>query len=228
MRYKKIHRWDVTPEEAIRIQRELKRYISLKWIPTIKIIAGADVAYHKDTGIAGVVVLEFPSLKIMESKYSIFPVNFPYIPGLLAFREGPGLLPTFEKIENEPDVIIFDGQGIAHPERMGIATHLGILLDKPSIGCAKSLLTGEYLPCGKRKGNYSIIRDKGEVVGAVLRTKEGVMPVFVSPGYKIDIRTSVDIVLQCTDKYRLPEPVRKAHILVNRLKKEVEIKKEKL
>ncbi len=220
LRYRKLHLWDVTPEEAIKIQQGLKRYICLKSAFTeIKKVAGADAAYHNGIVIAGVVVLEYPSLKIIESKYSVSPVTFPYIPGLLIFREGPALLKTFEKIKNKPDVIIFDGQGIAHPRRMGIATHLGILLDSPSIGCAKSILTGEYVSIGEEKGDFTILKDGSDTVGAVLRTKRGVSPVFVSPGHKIDIITSMEIILKCIGKHKLPEPVRQAHIFVKRVQK---------
>lgn len=224
-----LHKWDVNPEEAKKIQIKLKRYIFLRpLLPGIEKIAGADVSYYKDIAIGGVVVLEGYSLKIMESRFYISKVRFPYIPGLLTFREGPVLLKAFEKIENEPDVIIFDGQGIAHPRRMGIATHLGILLDKPSIGCAKSVLTGKYLSPEMGKGMYTLLKDEGEVIGAALRTKEGTNPVFISPGYKIDLMTSIKIALRCCGGYRLPEPVRQAHILVNKLKREIEIKKKKL
>lgn len=217
--------WNVTAEKAVRIQASLKRYISLECsFKKLDIIAGADATYHNGIVIGSVVLLRYPSLKIIEIKYSLSPVTFPYIPGLLTFREGPTLLKAFEKIENEPDVIIFDGQGIAHQRRMGIATHLGILLDKPSIGCAKSVLTGVLIPPGKKKGMYSLLKDKGEIVGAVLRTKEGVSPVFISPGYKIDLPTSIKILLKCVVEYRLPEPLRQAHIYANKLKKEIESK----
>lgn len=223
MKYRKLHWWDVDPEEAIRIQNGLKKYISLEAsFKEIKRIAGADATYHNGMTIAGVVVLEYPSLKIIESKCSVFPLTFPYIPGLLSFREGPALLNTFEKVENEPDLIMFDGQGISHPRRMGIATHLGILMNKPSIGCAKSILIGNYISPGEKRGEYVFLKDGEDTLGVILRTKEGASPLFISPGNKIDILASIEMVLKCTGGYRLPEPLRQAHLFVKQLKRYVE------
>ena len=169
--------------------------------------------------IAGIVIFEFPSFKIIERKHCVSTVNFPYIPGLLTFREGPSLLEAFEKIKIEPDIILFDGQGIAHPRRMGIATHLGLFLDKPTIGCAKSKLCGNYSSLGEKKGEYTLLKENNEILGAALRTRDRVKPIFVSPGNKIDLFTSIEIVLKCTRKYRLPIPVREAHIFVNTIRK---------
>ena len=220
MKYQSLHPWEVNQRKAINIQLQLKKKVSLgKNFSKIEKIAGADVSYYRDKAIAGIVVLEFPYLKIIERKFFIYTVKFPYIPGLLAFREGPALLGAFERIRIEPDVIIFDGQGIAHPRRMGIATHIGLFLDKPTIGCAKSRLSGNYSSLGKERGSYSLLKDKQEVIGAVVRTKGEVKPIFVSPGNKIDLDTSIKIVLKCTGKYRLPEPIREAHIFVNRISK---------
>jgi len=214
-----LHSWEVSPQEAIKIQKDLKSNISLKKsFSKIDKIAGADVSYCKNKMIAGIVILKFPQLEIIEKKSSISSVNFPYIPGLLTFREGPSLLAVFRKIKNEPDVILFDGQGIAHPRRMGIATHLGLFLDKPTIGCAKSRLSGEYTSVGEEKGDYALLKEGEEVLGAVLRTRREVKPIFVSPGHKIDLHNSIEIVLKCTDKYKLPIPVREAHLFVNQLK----------
>jgi len=137
--------------------------------------------------IAGVVIFKFPNLKTIERQSFISTVNFPYIPGLLTFREGPSLLAAFKKIKNDPDIILFDGQGIAHPRRMGIATHLGLFLDKPTIGCAKSKLSGKYTSVGEEKGDYTLLKEGKEVLGAVLRTRRKVKPIFISPGYKIDL-----------------------------------------
>jgi len=137
--------------------------------------------------IAGVVIFKFPNLKTIERQSFISTVNFPYIPGLLTFREGPSLLAAFKKIKNDPDIILFDGQGIAHPRRMGIATHLGLFLDKPTIGCAKSKLSGKYTSVGEGKGDYTLLKEGKEVLGAVLRTRRKVKPIFISPGYKIDL-----------------------------------------
>lgn len=223
LKYLNLHSFKVSPEEAVQLQRKLKKKISLNnSFNKIKRVAGADVSYYKNMMIAGIIILKFPQLKTIERQYSVCPANFPYIPGLLTFREGPSLLAAFKKINNEPDIILFDGQGIAHPRRMGIATHLGLFLDKPAIGCAKSRLSGEYIPVGEEKGDYTLLREDKEVLGAVLRTRRRTKPIFVSPGNKIDLLTSIDIVLKCTDKYRLPIPVREAHIFVNEIRSSLE------
>lgn len=222
MKYLSLHSWEVDRKEAIEIQIKLRENISLRrTFGKIEKVAGADVSFLEKEAIAGVVVLKFPDLEIIERKFFICPVKFPYVPGLLTFREGPALLGAFEKIKNEPDVILFDGQGIAHPRRMGIATHLGLFLDRPTVGCAKSKLHGDYLAVGEEKGNYSLLREGKEVIGAVVRTKRGVNPIFVSPGNKIDLPTSIKVVLECATRYRLPEPTRQAHLFVSRLKEEL-------
>lgn len=219
LKYPNLHSWEVTPKEAIKLQKELKSRVSLeKYFNKIEKIAGADVSYYENKMIAGIVILKFPQLKIIERQSFISAVKFPYIPGLLTFREGPSLLAAFKKIKNEPDIILFDGQGIAHPRRMGIATHLGLFLDKPTIGCAKSKLSGNYNTLGDEKGSYSFLREGNEIIGAVLRTRKKVKPIFVSQGHKIDLPNSIEIVLKCTDKYKLPVPVREAHLFVNQLK----------
>ena len=219
MKYQNLHSWKVSPGEAIQLQKELKGKISLKKsFNKVKIVAGADVSYYKNKMIAGVIVFEFPNLKVIERQFFISPINLPYIPGLLTFREGPSLLEAFKKIKITPDVILFDGQGIAHPRRMGIATHLGLFLDKPTIGCAKSRLSGEYTSVGEEKGDYALLKEGEEVLGAVLRTRRKVKPIFISPGHKIDLFNSIEIVLKCTEKYKLPIPVREAHIFVNQIR----------
>ena len=219
MKYLNLHSWEVNPKEAIKIQKDLKSNISLKKsFSKIEKIAGADVSYYQNNMIAGVIIFEFPNLKIIESQSFISPVNFPYIPGLLTFREGPSLLEAFKKVKNEPDVILFDGQGIAHPRRMGIATHLGLFLDKPTIGCAKSRLSGKYTSVGEKKGDYALLKEGEEILGAVLRTRREVKPIFISPGHKINLPNSIEIVLKCIIKYRLPLPVREAHIFVNQIR----------
>lgn len=207
-------------KEASQIQCELRKRIRLRRRPrAIRCVAGADVGYLKGKAVGGVVVLELPGLETLEKKFFVSETAFPYIPGLLSFREAPPLLGALAVVECEPDVILFDGQGIAHPRRMGIATHLGLLLKTPTIGCAKSLLIGEYLPPADREGSYSLLKDKGEVIGAAVRTKKQRKPVFVSPGDGIDLAGAIQIVLQCTGRHRLPEPLRQAHLLVNETKK---------
>ena len=229
LKYLNLHSWEVSPQEAIKIQKDLKSNMSLKKsFSKIDKIAGADVSYYQNNMIAGVIIFEFPNLKVMESQFFISPVNFPYIPGLLTFREGPSLLAAFKKIKNEPDIILFDGQGIAHPRRMGIATHLGLFLDKPTIGCAKSRLSGEYIPVGEEKGDYALLKEGEEILGAVLRTRRKVKPIFVSPGHKIDLSNSIEIVLKCTEKYKLPVPVREAHIFVNQIRNNLALEMDKI
>ncbi len=225
MKYLNLHSWEVSPGEAIQLQKELKKKISLKKsFNNVKIVAGADVSYYKNKMIAGIVILKFPQLEIIEKKSSVSSVNFPYISGLLTFREGPSLLEAFKKIKTTPDVILFDGQGIAHPRRMGIAAHLGLFLGKPTIGCAKSRLSGKYTSVGEEKGNYALLKESEEVLGAVLRTRKRVKPIFVSPGHKIDLPNSIEIVLKCTVKYRLPLPVREAHIFVNQIRNDLAVR----
>ena len=229
MKYLNLHSWEVNPQEAIKIQKDLKSKISLKKsFSKIDKIAGADVSYYKNKMIAGVIVFEFPNLKAIEKQSFISPVNFPYIPGLLTFREGPSILAAFKKIKNEPDIILFDGQGIAHPRRMGIATHLGLFLDKPTIGCAKSRLSGKYTSVGEEKGDYAPLKEGEEILGAVLRTRKKVKPIFVSPGYKIDLPNSIEIVLKCIVKYRLPVPVRETHIFVNQIRNNLSLRIDKI
>ena len=229
MKYQNLHSWEVSPSEAIQLQKELKKKISLKKsFNNVKIVAGADVSYYKNKMIAGIVILKFPQLEIIEKKSSVSSVNFPYIPGLLTFREGPSLLEAFKKIKITPDVILFDGQGIAHPRRMGIATHLGLFLDRPTIGCAKSRLSGKYTLVGEKKGDYALLKEGEEVLGAVLRTRKKVKPIFVSPGHKIDLPNSMEIVLKCIVKYRLPLPVREAHIFVNQIRNDFSLRIDKI
>jgi deoxyribonuclease V len=214
--YQNLHPWNVTPIKAKAIQDDLKNKIILEnTVTKVDIIAGVDVSYDKNSNeLYGVIVnLKFNSLEIIEVKKTSSKVTFPYIPGLLSFREAPCILHTFTKLEITPDVIIFDGQGIAHPKRLGIATHLGLWLNKPTIGCAKSKLVGEYKEPGIEKGSFSYLKIDNEVVGAVVRTRTGVKPVFVSPGFKIDLISSIKIILSCCRKYRLPEPIRQAHAL---------------
>lgn len=229
LKYLNLHSWEVNPQEAIKIQKDLKSNISLKKsFSKIDKIAGADVSYYQNKMIAGVIIFEFPNLKIIERQFFVSPVNFPYIPGLLTFREGPSLLAAFKKIKNEPDIILFDGQGIAHPRRMGIATHLGLFLGKPTIGCAKSRLSGKYTSVGEEKGDYALLEEGEEVLGAVLRTRKRVKPIFVSPGHKIDLPNSIEIVLKCIVKYRLPLPVREAHIFVNQIRNNLALEMDKI
>lgn len=225
MKVLKLHPWKVSVHQAADIQRELRSKITIAPIDLSKVsyVAGADVSFsrHSDDIYAAVVVLNYPKLDVVEQKTAMAKATFPYVPGFLTFREGPALLATFEKIETDPDVIIFDGQGIAHPRGFGIASHMGLLLDKPSVGCAKSLLVGRYEEPGGGRGSTSPLLDKNnKKLGVVLRTRDRVSPVFVSIGNKIDLKGSVDITLSCAPRYRLPEPIRKAHNLSNEFRRE--------
>ncbi len=216
-----LHPWDITYEEAIKIQNLLRDKVVLKRIDKkIKYIAGLDVSYEKGTHLvwAGVVILNFPSLVKVEERWSEKKVTFPYIPGLLSFREVPPMIDVLKKTALEPDLIFCDGQGIAHPRGLGLASHLGVLLQKPTIGCAKSRLIGEYSPVGEQRGDYVYLKYQDKVIGAVIRTRSRVKPVFISPGYGIMLDDCIRFVLQTCSKYRIPEPTRQAHLLVNSIR----------
>ncbi len=223
MRIKPLHAWDVSPREAIEIQlrlREQLRFTPLA-VERVRWVAGADVSFDKgsDTIFAAVVVLELPHLAVIEEAAVTTVTRFPYIPGLLSFREAPAVLKAFEKVTRWPDALLLDGQGLAHPRRMGLACHLGLLLDLPAIGCAKSLLVGTYEEPAPEAGSFSPLLDRGEVVGVALRTKDHTSPIFVSPGHKIDLESAIRLVLRCVAGHRQPEPTRQAHLLVNRLRR---------
>lgn len=208
------HEWNLTPQQAIQLQGELRKEIISDQpidMSSVRLVAGVDVSVKNEVSQAAVVVLTFPELQVIETVLSHRPTPFPYIPGLLSFREGPVLEEAFEKLQNVPDVFIFDGMGIAHPRRIGIAAHMGLWLQKPTIGCGKTLLIGHFTEPGREKGAHSPLIDRKEVIGEVLRTRDDTKPVFISPGHLADIPTSVEFVMRCTPKYRLPEPIRQAH-----------------
>jgi len=199
---------------ARQIQDILKKRVRIA--PLIKSpehIAGVDAAFFDDKVIAAACLFTYPELIFIEEAHAIVTASFPYIPGFLSFREGPALIKAIKRLKIEPDVIIFDGQGIAHPKGLGIASHIGVILDIPTIGCAKSRLIGEHREPGTKKGNWSPLLYEGNIIGAVLRTKDNVRPLFVSPGNRIDLKSSIEIVLACTRTYRIPEPLRRADIL---------------
>ncbi len=212
--------WPKTLREAKELQESLKKEIRLTPLhrePSF--VAAVDAAFTDDNKIIGVAVLyTYADLKHIETSCALEDVHFPYVPGFLTFREGPALVKAIKLLKKEPDVILFDGQGIAHPRGMGIASHIGLLLDIPSIGVAKSRLFGYYREPGREKGSYSLLLSNKRVIGAVLRTRSNVKPLFVSPGHKIDIKGAIEIVLKCTTKYRIPEPLRKADRLSKELK----------
>jgi len=220
---RELHRWDVTYREAVAIQEDLLGKLILRdeGIPDpLRTIAGADISYDRgsDLFFAAVVLMDYPGLTLREEASFSARVSFPYIPGLLTFREGPPLLAAFAKLAQTPDCVLFDGQGIAHPRGIGLASHLGLLLDLPAIGCAKSRLVGAHEPVGEKRGCRQALIHKGREVGAAVRTRERVRPVFVSPGHRISLERAVELVLACCRGYRLPEPLRRAHIAVNLLR----------
>lgn len=221
MKTKRLHEWDLSCAEARRLQLRLAqrvRFIAMKKRP--KLIAGLDCAFSKDGKriFAAAVVIDLSDFSIIETTTATRKVDFPYIPGLLSFREAPACIDAIEKLKTTPDVFIVDGQGFAHPRRLGIASHIGLLIDKPTIGCAKSRLIGTFEEPGRQKGNYSQLFDGDEAIGAVLRTRTAVKPVYVSVGHKCTLEDAISIILECTTRYRLPEPSRLAHQLVGRAK----------
>lgn len=208
------HPWDLSVEEAKALQARLAAQVipELTFDPaTVRTIAGIDVGFHEKVARAAVVVLDFPSLEPLDWACAEMPITFPYVPGLLAFREGPSVLAALEQLSTRPDLLIFDAQGRAHPRRLGLASHLGVILDQPSIGCAKSRLIGAHDQPGDAVGDWTPLYDGEEMVGAVLRTRAGVQPIYVSIGHRIDLPTAVELVLRCIRHHRLPETTRYAH-----------------
>ena len=212
--------WNVTPKEAVAVQERLRDRVSLEDnFGRIETVAGADVAIGRGWKEAkcAVVVLSFPGLEVVEARTHTAEVTFPYVPGLLAFRELPIFLQTYEMLHLKPDLLFFDGHGCAHPRRFGLACFAGILLDKPAVGCAKSKLIGNYDQPPVESGSVSVlVTNDGDRVGDVVRTKTGVKPVFISPGHRISFESATQFALRCTRGYRIPEPTRQAHILVSR------------
>lgn len=213
------HPWSVTPAEARDIQRELRTQLVAHVPPRFapRLIAGADVSMELNStrGYAGIVVIDAESMETVDQSVVDVQIDFPYIPGLLSFREIPALLAAWERLDARPDVVIFDGAGYAHPRRFGLACHAGMVLDVPSIGCAKSILVGRYEHLGAARGSTAPLIDRGEVVGMALRTRTNVQPVYVSIGDHMDLDTAVSIVLRMAVEYREPETTRRAHRLVN-------------
>jgi len=210
-----LHGWQVSSAQALDIQRRLAAQVSRSSeVVTPRFIAGVDISAGNAQGVAtgAVVVLQYPELRAVEAKVVSGELNFPYIPGLLSFRETPLILAACQKLTITPDLILVDGQGIAHPRRMGLASHLGLFLNSPTIGCAKSVLCGTHEMPAIEPGSYAEVVDRDETIGVALRTKLGVKPVYVSIGHKIDLQTAIHWVLKCCRGYRLPEPTRLAHL----------------
>lgn len=219
-----LHSWPSNYESALKLQRELANRVSL--VSTLnknyRLVAGADVSSVRSQGRlwAVVVILKLPEMEIIERAFASRLTEFPYIPGLLSFREAPVLIEAMKKIKTVPDAVICDGQGLAHPRSFGLACHLGLWLNLPTIGCAKSRLVGEAPEPGSNPGDWKMITHNGRDVGTILRTRKRSKPVFVSPGHKIDIQTARDVVAACIRGSRLPEPTRLAHLIVNEYRKE--------
>jgi deoxyribonuclease V len=207
-----LHKWDVSPDEAVAIQLSLAGKVSLvPQVGDVKVIAGIDMS-AKDVARAAVVLLSYPELEVLEIARAEKPLVFPYVPGLLSFREGPAILAAFEKLTRWPDLAFFDGQGIAHPRKIGIASHMGVLLDLPTIGVAKSPLAVRGTEPGPEPGSWTEWKNRrGETLAAALRTKARSNPLYISPGHKVDLSTSIEYVQATLRGYRLPEPTRQAH-----------------
>ncbi|AQQ71773.1 Endonuclease V [Limihaloglobus sulfuriphilus] len=224
MKIRELHGWDLSPKEAVALQRQLAGKISLnKFHGSVNLVAGVDCAFT-DAGktiLCCCCVVDIANFETIETVRTKLPVNFPYVPGLLSFREAPVCIKALRLLKTLPDAVIFDGQGIAHPRRLGLAAHIGLLLNIPTVGCAKSRLCGEYREPGPSKGQSCPLLQKGEPTGKVLRTRDNVRPVFVSPGNNCSIDDAAKITLACCSKYRLPEPTRRADKLVAEFKKNI-------
>lgn len=222
MKALRLHRWSVTPREAARIQLRLRERLELAdRLPKIETVAGADVAVDLQRGraIAGVIVSGFPEMNEIERAWAERKITFPYVPGLLSFREIPVLLKAFARLRRAPDLIFCDGHGYAHPRRFGIACHLGVLLDRPTIGCGKSILVGRAEQPLQRVGSWTPLVDKDEVVGAAFRTREGVKPVYISQGHRISLESAINFARSVTDGFRIPRPTREADHFVEAVKR---------
>jgi len=210
----------LTIEDARNVQDLLCKKVQLSPLDKEpRYIAGVDAAFSDDRVFAAACLFLFPELALIEQQFAVQKLLFPYIPGFLSFREGPAIIAALEKLTQKPDILLVDGQGIAHPRGAGLASHLGVLLNLPTIGCAKSRLVGEYKDPGIKRGRWSRLIYAGKAVGAVVRTKDGVRPLFVSPGHRTNTDDAIRLAVACTGKYRIPEPLRCADMLSRRMKK---------
>ena len=219
-------RWNLTPRQAMRLQESLRERVELKdRFGDIHYVAGADMAFDPATEVAfsGVIVYRFPGLEEVERRMARRKLRFPYVPGLLSFRECPILLAAFARLKTEPDLILIDGHGRAHPRRFGIACHIGILFDKPTIGCAKSRLVGEYEELGEKAGATAPLMLEGERLGVVLRTRDHVRPIYVTTGHRVSLDSAIGLVKQCVDGYRIPKPTREADHYVRDLRRAYQV-----
>jgi len=230
MRPRLIARWNLTPREAMREQERLRDRVVLKdKLNDIRYVAGADLAFdpETETAFAGVIVYRFPELKEVERRSARRKLRFPYIPGLLSFREGPALAAAFARLRTTPDLILIDGHGRAHPRLFGIACHIGVLYDRPTIGCGKSLLVGEHEEPGTAAGSTAPLWFKGERVGEVLRTRDNVKPIYVTTGHRVSLDSAVELVRRCSDGFRIPKPTREADRFVGELRREFQEERKK-
>jgi len=211
-----MHAWNLTPAEAVDLQNRLaKQVCAYGDVKSVRWVAGADISVPRGSnmGIAALVVLSYPSLELVEVQVETASLSFPYIPGFLSFREAPLIINLFEKLRHRPDLLLVDGHGIAHPRRFGIASHLGLWLDVPTIGCAKSRLFGKHAELNIEAGSVAYLYDNGVIIGTALRTRRGSSPLYVSSGHNISLENALQWVLSCTRGYRLPEPTRLAHLV---------------
>ncbi|MEX2524842.1 MAG: deoxyribonuclease V [Gammaproteobacteria bacterium] len=218
MKSEHAHPWNVPPKEAVELQRQLARFVVTRDdFGVIRTVAGVDVGFEDKGRVtrAAVAVLEYPSLQPAEEAVARLPTTFPYVPGLLSFRELPAVLRAVETLNRLPDIFLCDGQGIAHPRRFGIACHLGLLTNTPALGVGKSRLVGTHGEVPGQRGGWTALLDRDEVVGAVLRTRAGVKPVYISPGHRISLESAVKLIMACTTRYKLPETTRAAHRLAS-------------
>ncbi|MDX1656209.1 MAG: deoxyribonuclease V [Candidatus Competibacteraceae bacterium] len=212
------HPWDLSPKEAIELQQRLRRQLVIEdRLGEVKTVAGVDVGFEDQgyTTRAAVAVLDYPALTLRSSRIARQPTRFPYVPGLLSFREIPAVLEALEDLEEPPDLLLVDGQGIAHPRRLGIAAHLGLITDIPAIGVGKTRLWGRHGSVPEEKGGWTPLIDRGEIIGAVLRTRTGVKPLYISPGHRVGLESAIRWVMACTTRYKLPETTRWAHRLAS-------------
>ncbi|HUX11341.1 MAG TPA: deoxyribonuclease V [Terriglobia bacterium] len=215
-------RWKLSPREAVRLQERLRERVTLEdGFQSIRYVAGADIAFDPETQVAfaGVIVYRFPELEEVERRMARRKLQFPYVPGLLSFRESPILIAAFARLKTEPDLILIDGHGRAHPRLFGLACHIGVLFDKPAIGCAKSLLVGEAGEPAAKAGSSAPLEFRGERVGVVLRTRDHTRPIYVTQGHRVSLRTAVKLVRRCLDGYRIPKPTREADRYVRDLRR---------
>lgn len=216
--------WNLPPKEAVALQRELQQQVRLRPLPAdFAVLGAADIAYLQSTRqlVAVMVTFQWPGLQLIEAVHAVSKIRFPYIPGLLSFREVPGVLEAHRKLQQLPDVILCDGQGIAHPRRLGLASHLGLCLNVPTVGCAKKRLCGEHEPPDLHKGSFTPLYLQGEAVGYVYRSRDRVKPIYISPGHLADLESSRELIRRCLGRFRLPEPIRYAHQLATRLRQQL-------